>query len=138
MAKCIKLLKEMFLDTTGIVHKKKRLDELLTDHLILLWENADPGEMSNGYSIALKDDDYDLLLCLFATNVSSGNGCLSAIALKGKDIRLMSCDSTGAVAYRNLEYINGKKYTASDGTQAGSVQARRNVPLAIYGIKLFS
>ena len=138
MAKSIKLKNDYYLSTEGISHNKQILNQLLHEHLILLWNNSNPKEMNSGYEINLNSNNYDMLLCLFATNISVGNGCLSSIALKGKDMRLISCDSTGTVAYRNLEYVTDSKFVASDGTQAGNVQARRNVPLSIYGIKLFS
>ena len=101
----------------------------------VLWENTSKTSMFEGTEINLSNDDYDMLLWVFATSVNGiQNNSLSA-CMKGDNCILYSSTvSSNVQVRRQLNYVNDTKYTVSNG-YAKDPDYNNAIPLCCIGIK---
>lgn len=134
MAKSFKYKDNNFLDSTGIVHNKILLSEILEP--ILLWENDAPEtSISEEKTIKLKSDDYEYLK-VFYFHTTTNKWVYTVEMIKGYGTRF-AIETLDGICYRTLNYVSDTEYTLSKiaSNSPYTDLDRMVIPLYIIGYK---
>ena len=136
--KSIKLKNNTFIDSSGIVHNREQLDQILENILgKVLWTNTSPNNDFSSQQITLNNSDYDVIEWFYRTD-SAANLVFSVKTMKGYGTQFDFNSSVSSSRWtRRISRVSDTKYSASDCTNISNNTTVNSqcVPLLVIGYK---